>query len=144
MGRVNRSRILLGGLLAGLVIDTGEYLLHHLVFPDDWKKALQTLNPSLATKVPDDFVVLTAGGLILGTLTVWLYAAILPRYGPGARTAIRAALAVWIPGYFFGLLAMYLFDILPPVLALLSMAMGFVELACGALLGRLIYADATV
>jgi hypothetical protein len=59
------------------------------------------------------------------------------------RTAIRAALAVWIPGYFLGLLAMYFFDILPPLLTLLSMAVGLVELTCGALLGLLVYADAT-
>ncbi len=32
----------------------------------------------------------------MGLLAVWMYAAIRPRYGAGPRTALRAALAVWL------------------------------------------------
>jgi hypothetical protein len=34
--------------------------------------------------------------LIAGILAVWLYSAIRPRYGAGAKTAVIAGLAVWI------------------------------------------------
>jgi hypothetical protein len=139
---MNWSRILFAGLLAGLVIDSGEYLLHLIVLPDKWKAAMQKLN---LTPVPAsrEFLALTAAGLLLGAVTLWLYAAIVPRYGARARTAILAALGLWIPGYFLGLAAMLLEGILPLDIVILSMTAGLAELVCGALLGRLIYADAS-
>ena len=33
---------------------------------------------------------------VLGISAVWLYAAIRPRYGAGAATAVRAGIAVWV------------------------------------------------
>jgi hypothetical protein len=138
---MNWSRILLGGLLAGLVIDSGEYLLHKMVLADDWKAAMGALKLT-PSQVPGEFLALTVAGLLLGALTVWLYAAILPRYGPVARTALVAALAVWIPGYLLVLLATFVLGILPAVIVFFSMAGGLAELICAALLGRLVYADA--
>ena len=37
----------------------------------------------------------------LGVATVWLYAAIRPRFGPGPKTAICAGLVVWALSYVF-------------------------------------------
>jgi len=34
--------------------------------------------------------------LVLGILLVWTYAAIRPRFGPGFRTAVYAALLFWV------------------------------------------------
>jgi hypothetical protein len=39
--------------------------------------------------------------LIIGFLLVWTYAAIRPRFGPGANTAIYAAVLFWILGGIF-------------------------------------------
>lgn len=36
---------------------------------------------------------------ILGILTVWAYAAIRPRFGPGPRTALTAAFAIWLAAH---------------------------------------------
>src|SRR5262249_8469890 len=36
--------------------------------------------------------------LVLGISTMWLYAAIRPRYGPGPKTAALAGFAVWLFG----------------------------------------------
>ena len=44
----------------------------------------------------------TLWGFALGIAAVWLYAAIRPRYGAGAGTAVRAGVAVW---FFTSLLA---------------------------------------
>jgi len=38
---------------------------------------------------------------IIGMLLVWLYAAIRPRFGPGPKTAVYAALVVWVCGFVF-------------------------------------------
>jgi hypothetical protein len=87
-------------VLAGLVIDTGEYLLHRIVFQDDRKTALQKLNPALQ-KIPDDFPALSVAGVLLGVLTVWLYAAILPRYGhpgPGGAGGVDTGISFRFAG----------------------------------------------
>jgi len=34
--------------------------------------------------------------LVLGTVLVWLYAAIRPRYGPGPKTAAIVGFAMWL------------------------------------------------
>ena len=38
----------------------------------------------------------------LRLLLAWVYAAMRPRYGAGAKTALRAALAVWLPLHVVG------------------------------------------
>jgi len=42
--------------------------------------------------------ILMISPLVLGISTMWLYAAIRPRYGPGPKTAVVAGFALW----FFG------------------------------------------
>jgi hypothetical protein len=41
--------------------------------------------------------------LVLGILLVWTYAAIRPRFGPGAKTALYVGIVFWI----FGLITTY-------------------------------------
>jgi hypothetical protein len=38
---------------------------------------------------------------VIGVLLVWLYAAMRPRFGPGFRTALYAAMVVWLCGFLF-------------------------------------------
>jgi hypothetical protein len=40
---------------------------------------------------------------VVGILLVWVYAAIRPRFGPGMKTAVYAALVVWVCGFLFHL-----------------------------------------
>jgi hypothetical protein len=42
------------------------------------------------------FAVLGLVNLATGIWTMWLYAAIRPRYGPGPKTAAMAGLALWV------------------------------------------------
>jgi len=137
---MNWSRILFGGLLAGMVINAGEYLLHRIVLQQDWGDLMQRFKETPAAK-SGEFAVLTVAGFLMGVLTVWLYAAIRVRSGPGPRTALSAALAVWIPGYFLGLIVPLMLSILPAKIVFLSMVAGLVELIFGALLGGLLYRD---
>lgn len=141
MGRMNWNRILFGGLLSGLVINTGEYLLHRIVLRQDWADLMKKFKDP-PTPLSGEFAVLTVSGLLMGVLTLWLYAAIRPRIGPGPKTALTAAVVVWLPAYFLGLMAPFMLGIFPARMIFLSMAGGLVELMAGALLGGLLYADA--
>src|SRR5438128_11469066 len=93
MNRINVGRVVLGGLVAGLVLNIGNLLLNRVWVRDDLKADLARLNLS---EPGNDFivkaVVLT---LILGIGIVYLYAAIRPRFGAGVKTAICAGLMAW-------------------------------------------------
>ena len=95
MGKVNLSRVILGGVLAGIVINISEWLIHDVVLKEQFRAALQALG-----KTPPEsgatIVWWFLWAFLLGITAVWLYAAIRPRYGAGPATAVRAGIAVWI------------------------------------------------
>ncbi len=80
---------------------------------------------------------------VLGIASVWLYAAIRPRYGPGARTAIVAGLAVWVLAHVWSgvYLGMGFIGLIPPKLAYLPIAWGLVEAPLGTLAGAWLYKE---
>ena len=43
MGRINWGRVFLGGLLAGVVINVGEFLFHAVLFKDQMAEAMRAL-----------------------------------------------------------------------------------------------------
>lgn len=95
MGKVNLSRVILGGIVAGIVINVSEWLLHDVVMKEQFEGSLQALG-----KTPQEggsaILWWCVWSFILGITAVWLYAAIRPRYGSGPATAVRAGVAVWI------------------------------------------------
>jgi hypothetical protein len=118
MGRLNFSRVVLGGILAGILINISEYLRYDVVLRGEFEAGMRALGKGL----PQGGAVTaiwTLWGFALGIAAVWLYAAIRPRYGAGAATAVRAGVAVW---FFTSLLAiiamraMGLFEISPVAL----------------------------
>ena len=90
---MNYARIILGGLVAGLVLNVGEYILNEVLLKEQMTEMFRRFN---ITPPSGSFiaiaVILT---FALGILLVWLYAMIRPRYGPGPKTAICAALVIW-------------------------------------------------
>ena len=94
MGKINLQRVILGGLLAGVVLNVVDFVLYGVLLRDDLAAAMQALGKE---PVPDSaiavFVVLD---FLYGIAMVWTYAAIRPRFGPGPKTAIYAGLLVWV------------------------------------------------
>ena len=94
MGKVNLSRVILGGVLAGVIINFSEFLLNEKVMKTQWEEAMKALGKSMPTS-GSAMMVWIVWGFVVGIAAVWLYAAIRPRYGAGPATAVRAGLAVW-------------------------------------------------
>jgi hypothetical protein len=93
MNKINLGRVLLGGLLAGIVISAGNFLLNRVWLRDAMNAEFTRLHvPEPGTDFIIKAVVLS---LILGIVTIYLYAAIRPRFGPGVKTAIGAGLMAW-------------------------------------------------
>ena len=88
MTRINWKRVGVGGLIAGLVINVVQSVLTLAAFRQDWESFTDL-----------QLAIFTLLGFLTGLVAVWLYAAILPRYGAGSKTAVIAGLAVWLPGF---------------------------------------------
>ena len=84
MARINIFGVLKGGLAAALIMNISQYLLDMMI--------------GTSVTAPVAVIVRTTA---LGIATVWLYAAIRPRFGPGPKTAIWAGLIVWALSYVF-------------------------------------------
>src|SRR5256884_6432276 len=100
MGKINWGRVVLGGLLAGLVLNIVDFLTYGVWLKPDMAAAMTTLGKSPAAM--DSAIPLwVALDFVSGIGLVWVYAAIRPRFGAGVKTAVIAGLPGW---FFVGLL----------------------------------------
>lgn len=96
MGKINVGRVLLGGIVAGIVIDLLSYLVDSVWLGGQWdagQKALGHASFSSSQIIGFNLIDIVAGIALL-----WVYAAIRPKFGAGVKTAVIAALAVWFIG----------------------------------------------
>ena len=95
MRDMNSGRILLGGLMAGLIMNGSEAALHAGILGDE----TGLLYEKFRIGIPDsigNLLLLVFATFVLGIVAVWLYAAMRPRYGAGPRTALIAGCTVWL------------------------------------------------
>ncbi len=141
MGKINLSRVILGGIVAGIVIDIFEGVLNALVLDKQWADVMAGLG-KVAVLSTKQLVAFNVLGLAVGILTVWLYAAIRPRFGAGPRTAICAGLVVWALADALGFAAGPVFLHLFPVgLMTVAVAVQVVEMIVAALAGAAVYKE---
>ena len=96
MGKINIGRVILGGIVAGIIINIFEYVLNGIYLAGQWPSIMSSINrPALSMNGIMWFDVM---GFVLGLATIWTYAAIRPRFGAGPKTAVYAALLIWIVG----------------------------------------------
>lgn len=139
MGRINMGRVILGGLVAGLVVNIGETILNLFVIGSQMEAVLKAHNlPPVENQAIAGFVVLC---FLLGILTVWVYAASRPRFGPGVGTAVKVALAVFYFAFLFPQAGNVLLGIFPPGLTIVALAWGLGELVLGSIAGAWVYSE---
>ena len=96
MGKIDFGRVVVGGIVAGIVFDILGYLVDGLMLASQWAAGMQALGrPELSARQILGFNLL---GLGYGILVVWLYAAIRPRYGAGPKTAVFTGVLAWAIG----------------------------------------------
>ena len=92
MTSVNTGRVILGGLVAGAVINIGDYLINNLLLAEAWQRLAQGHNidqtvmggtAAFATFVTIDF--------LLGVLLVWFYAAHKNLVAEGFRQVVHGS-----------------------------------------------------
>ena len=140
MARINVKGVVIGGLLAGLIINISESILNIPVMGAQMEAAMKALNLPPVGMGP--IVVFLIGGFVLGLILVWFYAAIRPRFGAGPRTAFIAAIVFWFLAYFWPSLGIGLMGVMPMKLLLVGVVWGLVEVVVAALAGGAIYKEA--
>jgi hypothetical protein len=100
MGKINWGRVVLGGLLAGVVLNIVDWLTYGVWLKPDMEAAMTALGKQ-AGAMDSAIPLWIALDFVSGIGLLWVYAAIRPRFGPGVKTALIAGLAVW---FFVGLL----------------------------------------
>jgi hypothetical protein len=92
VGKINWTRVLIGGLIAGVVGNVLMFAGGGLFIRPSLSSALLALGRPLQETV--SAIVLMVVLIFLSMiLVIWLYAAIRPRYGAGPRTALVAGVA---------------------------------------------------
>ena len=96
MGRINWRRVVLGGLLAGVIILAAQMVFHWAIAGWNW-----WFFRALAQPIEGASSIARYAGLhiMAGIAVIWLYAAARPRYGPGPKTAALIGVAYWVVGY---------------------------------------------
>ena len=139
---MNTGKVIVGGLVAGLVLNLGDFLINGVLLAEqqaaDLKRlgldpeAMQTFSGILPWIVID---------FLFGLLIVWTYAAIRPRFGPGVSTATVAGLIPYLGATLVlaGFTAMGLFT--TSVFVTASIA-SLVNTAIGSVAGAWVYTEA--
>lgn len=96
MNGINLTRVLLGGLAAGIVITLSEFVLWGFVLEGQYEAMLASYGLAEASWAMAGYVL---GSLVLGFVLAFTYAAMRPRFGAGVKTAIIAGAAVWVAAY---------------------------------------------
>ncbi len=133
MEKINTKTVLLGGLLAGLVLNIGEFILNGPVIGDAWKEWAKSMNlPEMGGNEITFYVIWS---FITGIVIVWLYAAIRPRFGAGVRTAVIAGLFIWFSMWVLGFGSLIIQGLYPNDLIITSIVWGLFEVPLAAVAG---------
>ena len=143
MAAINTGKVVVGGLAAGVVMNAIDFVTNMYILGDRMKADMLRVNPQLWANMNDmgKLPMFLAVDFAFGIMLVWLYAAIRPRFGSGAGTAMKAGVFMWLVGtaieFYFaeaGLFSMSLFA--------LSGVASLVSMLLSAWVGALLYSEA--
>lgn len=140
MNQINVVGVLKGGFAAALIMNISEFVLNVPVAGAQMESelALRNLPPANGGAQIAVFVGLTA---LLGFITVWLYAAIRPRLGPGPVTAMCAGLIVWTCSYLYSAIAIGTVGIHSMGLVLTLIVWSLAEMLIASAVGGFLYTE---
>jgi hypothetical protein len=140
MGGINFGRAILGGLVAGFVMNIGETVLNLVVLGKQMEaymaehKFPQPTGTAIGVAIAMTFV--------LGVVMIVGYAAIRSRFGAGPKTAIIAGLFAWFGAVVYPNVVGAAFGFVPTNIVLLLLGWEIVEYTIAAVAGAWLYKEA--
>lgn len=139
MGRINLKGVIIGGLVAGVVLNIVDFLLFGVVLKDEMAAMMQAMGkPPMASSTMIWFVFLD---FLFGIFLVWVYAAIRPRFGAGPGTAIKAGLLVWVVAGLFHALFEAPMGMMPQNTMIMVTLVALVQQPLAAVVGAKFYTE---
>ncbi len=132
-------RLVIAGVAAGMVMNVMDAVTNGVLMLAEFQRNSIRLGLSpTAAETPAAIVILGGVDIVWGLALVWLYDAMIPRYGPGMRTALKAAVVLYLGtlGVIVGFALMGVLD--GSMLAKMATA-GAATLAAGAVTGARVY-----
>jgi len=143
MGKINFKRVILGGLLAGVVFIIIELILEGLVYLifrlNESDLLMQTFDDITLSGVRYHIVNLSYF-FVFCILIIWVYAAIRPRFGAGPKTAFMTS-GIFLIVLFLLYVNFINMGIFPLKICLLSIGFNVIELPSAVLAGASIYKE---
>ncbi len=136
---MNYARILIGGLVCGLVLSIGEFVLNSVLLKEQMEEFMRRCG--FTPPDPKAMVILFAITFLLGIFIIYVYAAIRPRYGPGPKTAICAGLLAWFCVYFYNNAVGLALGFVPVNVFMIAIIWGAVQYSLAALAGAWLYRE---
>ena len=95
---INTGKVLIGGIAAGVVMNIIDFISYSFILGARMKAESDAFKPGMSDQMMGTSSMVTniVMDLVLGILLVWTYAAIRPRFGPGLKTAVYAAVLFWL------------------------------------------------
>lgn len=97
MPGINTQKVVVGGLVAAVVFAVVDGVIFGFILKSelDANTVRLGLDPAVAVSAAG-FAMWAITELVFGQLIVWTYAAMRPRFGPGAKTAMYAGMVPWL------------------------------------------------
>ncbi len=136
---IDRRSWILGGILAGLIMNVSGVVLGHAVLGEEYIGAMRShmaSPPSIVTVVKN--IGLRLG---FGLLAVFLYAGFRPRFGPGPKTAVVAGVVLWLAVHLPAAIALSNFGILTGWRLWVDLAWTLAEACVATVAGAWIYRE---
>jgi hypothetical protein len=141
MGKINSGRVIIAGLVAGIVSDILGYVVDGVLLAPRWAAGMKALGRGEFS--PNQVILFNILGLVAGIALIWVYAAIRPRFGAGPKTAICAGIIVWVISALIPNLGfMWFSGLFSRHLTVFTTAGALVEIVVGALAGAALYKEA--
>ena len=100
---INTKKVLVGGLVAGVIINIIDFVANTLILGARMKAESDAFKPGMSDAMMAGNAVISyvIMDLVLGFALIWTYAAFRPRFGAGARTATYVAVLFWLLALIF-------------------------------------------
>jgi drug/metabolite transporter (DMT)-like permease len=140
MGKINIGRVIIAGLVAGIVSDILGFVVDGMLLAVRWADGMRRLGHN--DFPPNAWIWFNVIGLAGGIALIWIYAAIRPRFGAGVKTAVCAGVAYWFVGCLLPNLGfMCATGLFSLHLAAMTTAGNLVEIVAGAIAGAALYKE---
>jgi hypothetical protein len=142
MGHVNVRRMIVGALVAAVILFVIEDFINGSILGEAWESWAKGLGPTYhAPPLAIAMVIWAIVSLLHGVTGLMIYASIRPRFGAGPKTALLAALLLWIPGFLTHALSQLALGDIPHRIIAIGCIGGLVAVAVAIVAGAATYQE---